>query len=176
MTSETLDELLTRLTSVVPDFPSEGILFQDLTPVFADSEGLRRVTDALVAPYAGQFDAIAGIEARGFLLASAAAYSSGVGAITIRKQGKLPGEVLAQSYALEYGTATLEMHPHVVADGSRVLVVDDVLATGGTLDAAARLCAQAGSQVVGMSVILELDGLGGRDALSGYDVTALRRV
>lgn len=167
MPAEPIETLLDRLTLVVDGFPEPGILFRDLTPVFADPIGLRQVTDALIAPFAGRFDAIAGIEARGFLLAAAAAYASGVGAVTIRKAGKLPGDVIATSYALEYGTATLEMHPDAIAPGLRVLIVDDVLATGGTLAAAAGLCTAAGAQVVGMSVILELGGLGGRSAIGG---------
>ncbi len=165
MPTETAAQLVDRLTAVVPDFPSPGILFRDLTPVFADAAGLRGVVDELVSPFAGQFDAIAGIEARGFLLASAAAYATGVGAVTIRKAGKLPGRVISMNYALEYGTATLEMHPESVSAGQRVLVVDDVLATGGTLGAAAQLIEHAGGIVAGMSIILELAALDGRATL-----------
>lgn len=173
MPNETPQQLVDRLTVLVPDFPSPGILFRDLTPVFADARGLRVVTDELLRPYAGSFDVIAGIEARGFLLAAAAAYSAGVGAATIRKAGKLPGPVIGTDYALEYGTARLEMHPHSIPRGARVLIVDDVLATGGTLAAAARLCEEAGADVVGMSVILELDGLDGRQALQPYTIATV---
>lgn len=174
MASKTVSDLVERLTVIVDDFPTPGIRFRDLTPVFADAEGLRAVTDELLRPFAGQFDAIAGIEARGFLLAAAAAYSAGVGAVTIRKAGKLPGAVIGTDYALEYGTARLEMHPNSVSSGTRILLVDDVLATGGTLAAATRLCVEAGATVVGMSVILELDGLGGRDALHGTRLHAIQ--
>lgn len=167
MTVESARALVERLTLLVPDFPTPGVLFRDLTPVFADPAGLHAVIDDLVAPFEGDFDAIAGIEARGFLLASAAAYATGVGAITIRKAGKLPGRVIGTEYTLEYGTARLEMHPDSTHNAQRVLIVDDVLATGGTLGAAARLVESTGAAVTGMSVVMELDDLGGRAALSG---------
>ncbi|HHW51099.1 MAG TPA: adenine phosphoribosyltransferase [Pseudoclavibacter sp.] len=164
-TSAALD-YLNELTDIVPDFPRPGILFRDLTPVLADARALHAIIDEIVAPFAGEFTAIAGIEARGFLLASAAAYATGVGALTIRKAGKLPGTVIRRSYALEYGEATLEMHPDALDADSRVLLLDDVLATGGTLEASASLVEQTGATVVGMGVALELAGLGGRETLT----------
>ena len=173
--------LLDRLCAVIPDYPEPGIVFRDLTPVFADGEGFRTVVDALIEPYAGRFDVVAGVEARGFLLAAAAAYASGKGVVAVRKAGKLPRETYAQEYALEYGTATLEIHRDDLAPGTRVLLLDDVLATGGTLAAAHELFSRAGVEVTGIGVVMELDGLPGRDRLAaaGIDldlVHALQKV
>ncbi|WP_166869697.1 adenine phosphoribosyltransferase [Salinibacterium sp. ZJ70] len=159
---------LDRLTRVIPDFPEPGILFRDLTPVFADGPALASVADALVEPFNGEYDVVAGVEARGFALAAASAARSGHGLLLIRKAGKLPGETLRESYALEYGEATLEVHTGQVPAGTRVLLVDDVLATGGTLAASQRLIARAGWVLAGTSVVLELDGLGGRDKVEGH--------
>ena len=125
------DVVLERMLTV-PDFPSEGILFRDLTPVFADGPSFRTVVDGLVESFAGQFDAVAGLEARGFLLAAAAAIDAGVGVLPVRKGGKLPGDIIAETYDLEYGSATFEVNPASLPPGSRVLIFDDVLATGGT--------------------------------------------
>ena len=168
-------QLVSELTAVVPDFPKPGISFRDLTPVFADGDALRVITDALAAPFAGRVDAVAGVEARGFVLAAAAAYALGVGVLIIRKPGKLPREVLSQSYDLEYGSATLEVQPDTLPAGSRVLVLDDVLATGGTLAASTSLIERAGWTVVGVSVVLELTNLEGRLALPGRDIRSLLR-
>jgi len=166
---------LDALTRVIPDFPEPGILFRDLTPVFADGVAFAAVTDALVAPFAGTFDVIAGVEARGFALAAAAAARSGHGLLLIRKAGKLPGATLSESYALEYGEATLQVHADQLAAGTRVLLVDDVLATGGTLGASQRLIERAGWSLAGTAVVLELDGLGGRERLAPNEVLALQR-
>jgi adenine phosphoribosyltransferase len=160
--------LVESLLTSIPDFPEPGILFRDLTPVFADAEAFCAVIDELVAPFAGQFDAIAGVDARGFLLAGAAAYRSDVGVLAIRKKGKLPGVVLTETYDLEYGTASLELHPEQLATGSRVLILDDVLATGGTISASARLIERAGYQVAGIATVLELLDLGGRALLAEH--------
>jgi adenine phosphoribosyltransferase len=168
-------QLVSELTAVVPDFPKPGITFRDLTPVFADGDALRVITDALAAPFAGRVDAVAGVEARGFVLAAAAAYALGVGVLIIRKPGKLPREVLSQSYDLEYGSATLEVQPDTLPAGSRVLVLDDVLATGGTLAASTSLIERVGWTVVGVSVVLELTNLEGRLALPGRDIRSLLR-
>jgi adenine phosphoribosyltransferase len=169
-------ELVSELTAVVPDFPNPGITFRDLTPVFADGVALRTITDALAEPFAGKIDAVAGVEARGFVLAAAAAYALGVGVLIIRKPGKLPREVLSQSYDLEYGSATLEIQPDTLPPGSRILVLDDVLATGGTLAASTSLIERAGWVVAGVSVVLELSDLGGRAALPGRDIRSLLAV
>lgn len=167
MPSAELSPSLTRAESLIrsiPDYPEPGILFRDITPLLADAEALRVTTEAIIEPFAGQFDVIAGIEARGFLIASAAAIVAGVGLIPIRKAGKLPRPAASIDYALEYGTATIEMHDDL-PKGSRVLLIDDVLATGGTLAAGRQLLERLGSHVAGISVLFEIDGLGGRDLI-----------
>jgi adenine phosphoribosyltransferase len=169
-------DLVNELTVVVPDFPEPGISFRDLTPVFADGPALRVITDALAAPFVGRIDAVAGVEARGFVLAAAAAYALGIGVLIIRKPGKLPRKVLSQSYELEYGSATLEVQPDTLPAGSRILILDDVLATGGTLAAATSLVERAGWEVAGVSVVLELSDLGGRAALPARDIRSLLAV
>ena len=148
----------------MPDYPAPGILFRDITPLLADADALRATTAALIAPFAGQFDVVAGIEARGFLLAGAAAIAGNVGLIPIRKAGKLPRPAAAVDYSLEYGTATIEMHDDLPA-GARVLLIDDVLATGGTLAAGRELVERLGGHVTGISVLFEITGLGGRDTV-----------
>ncbi len=166
-------DLITTLTRQIPDFPEPGILFRDLTPVFADGPALHAVTQALVEPFRGQIDAVAGVEARGFLLSATAAYELGIGTLLIRKPGKLPGAVLSRSYNLEYGSNSLEVQPADLPAGSRVLLVDDVLATGGTLAAAASLIEEAGWTLAGISVVMELNGLDGRDRLPGRDIRTI---
>ncbi|MEE1622016.1 adenine phosphoribosyltransferase [Zafaria sp. Z1313] len=172
---EPIESLLDRLSAVVPDHPVPGVSFKDLTPVFADPHGLRRVVDEVVAPFAGSYDVVAGLEARGFILAAAAAYAQGTGMITIRKKGRLPRAVYSDDYTLEYGSATLEIHRGDLAPGSRVLVLDDVLATGGTVGSACRLVERAGGTVAGVGVVLELPALGGRRALAGRRIHALQQ-
>ena len=169
-------QLISSLTAIVEDFPKPGITFRDLTPVFANGEALRTVADALVAPWVGKVDAIAGVEARGFLLAAAAAYSVGLGVLVVRKPGKLPRETISESYDLEYGSTSLEVQPADFPPGTRVLVVDDILATGGTLAASTRLIERAGWRVAGVSVVLELEALNGRAALPGREIHALQTV
>jgi adenine phosphoribosyltransferase len=163
--SESVTELVQRLTAVVPDFPKTGVLFRDVTPVFADGVGFATVCEALSAPFS-DVQAVAGIEARGFALAGGIAAQLGLGVLTVRKAGKLPGEVLSEQYALEYGEAELELRPGQLAHGTRVLVVDDVLATGGTANATVTLLERAGYEVVGFAALLELDGLEGRARLA----------
>ena len=165
---------LDRLVRVQQDFPQPGVLFRDLTPVLADAGALRDVARALAAA-APDATLIAGLESRGFLLGAAAAMIAEIGVLAIRKPGKLPGAVLGEDYALEYGTARLELHPDDAPSGSRVLVIDDVLATGGTAAAACRLLQRAGAQIAGVAVAVELTDLGGRSALHGIPVTALRQ-
>ncbi|WP_404430335.1 adenine phosphoribosyltransferase [Microbacterium lacus] len=149
------------LIRTIPDYPEPGVLFRDITPLLADAAALRAVIDSMIEPFAGQFDVVAGVEARGFLLAGAVATVANVGLVPIRKAGKLPRPAASVDYSLEYGTATIEAHDDI-ADGTRVLLVDDVLATGGTLEAAHTLVGLLGGVVVGTSVLMELVALGGR--------------
>jgi adenine phosphoribosyltransferase len=185
-TEEPFDELIAGLAVDVPDYPVPGVLFRDLTPVFADGPAFRRMVRGLAAPSASDprvaavsavdgrpFDVVVGVEARGFLLAAAVALDTGVGVVPVRKAGKLPRERIAAEYALEYGTATLELHADAIAPGARVLVVDDVLATGGTLEAAIALVEQLGGVVAGVSVVIELAALGGRQRIAPHAVHAL---
>ncbi len=158
-------EHILALTRTIPDFPLPGIGFKDLTPVLADAEGLRVACEALVAPFLGEFDVIAGVEARGFAFGAAAAAFTGTGVLLVRKAGKLPGETIGEAYELEYGSAEIEVHAGQLPLGTRVLVVDDVLATGGTLGATATLIERAGWQVAGLAVVMELAALGGRARL-----------
>ena len=160
----------------VPGFPKDGIVFKDLSPLFADGTAFRAVIDALVARYATRFDLVAGIEARGFLLAAAVAYATGTGVVPVRKAGKLPRATHSASYDLEYGSAALELQGHAFEDGPRVLVIDDVLATGGTAAATLDLVEQAGGTIAGFAVLLELGFLSGRDRLPARDVHALLTV
>lgn len=161
---EAVSEALIRAESLIrtiPDYPEPGVLFRDITPLLADASALRTVIHALIAPFDGDFDVVAGVEARGFLLAGAAAMEAGAGLVPIRKAGKLPRPAASVDYALEYGTATIEAHDDIT-DGTRVLLVDDVLATGGTLAAARTLVEHLGGVVVGTAVLMELQALGGR--------------
>jgi len=173
MTDGSAARLVAQHTALIPDFPKPGIVFRDLTPVFADGAALRAVVDELVAPYAGQIDSVAGVEARGFLLAAAGAYALGLGVVVIRKPGKLPREVISQDYDLEYGSTSLELQPADLPAGSRILLLDDVLATGGTLAAAATLIERADWVLAGVGVVLELDGLDGRAALPGRAIRSI---
>jgi adenine phosphoribosyltransferase len=158
----------------VPDFPKPGILFYDITTLLKDKAGLRGVIDALCEQYRNaQVDLVLGIEARGFIFAPALAYALGAGFVPVRKLKKLPAECLHVSYDLEYGADSLEMHKDAVAPGSRVLIVDDLLATGGTAAAAARLVEQAGGKIAGLGFAIELTFLNGRAKLPGYDVFSL---
>lgn len=169
MASSTVNDLIDRLVRPVPDWPEPGVTFRDITPLLADPHGLATVIDALVAlaeEATGAVDAVVGIEARGFLLGPSVALRLGTGFVPIRKAGKLPADSYSVSYDLEYGSAVLEMHRDALEPGDRVLVVDDVLATGGTLLAAADLVGQAGASVAGNLVMIELVDLGGRERLA----------
>jgi adenine phosphoribosyltransferase len=181
-----IDEMIAGLAVDVPDYPVPGVLFRDLTPVFADGTAFRRMVEALASPTASDprvaavsadgahpFDVVVGVEARGFLLAAAVALQTGVGVVPVRKAGKLPRERVSADYALEYGTATLELHADAIRPGARVLVVDDVLATGGTLEAAVALVEQLGGVVAGVSVVIELAALAGRQRIAPHAVHAL---
>lgn len=169
-----LADVIASLTRDAADFPKPGILFKDLTPLFASRDGLAAVTTALVDIASGA-DLVAGVDARGFLVAGAVADRLGTGVLAIRKGGKLPPPVHAETYELEYGTATLEMPAGIDLGGRSVVIVDDVLATGGTLGAAARLLGRAGGNVAGVAVVLELAALGGRAALAPLPVHSLSR-
>lgn len=183
-----LDELIASLTVDVPDHPEPGVLFRDLTPVFGNGPAFARVVEGLAAPAdsdpraaamagAGDsipaFDVVVGVEARGFLLAAAVALAAGVGVVPVRKAGKLPRERVSADYVLEYGTATLELHADSIRPGQRVLVVDDVLATGGTLAATVELVERVGGVVTAVSVVVELAALGGRERIAPHAVHAL---
>ncbi|MBK1788092.1 adenine phosphoribosyltransferase [Prauserella cavernicola] len=170
-----LDEAL-DLVADVPDFPEPGVLFRDLTPVFGSASAFASVVDALGEVVGDGVDRLAAVEARGFVLAAAVGYARGLGVALVRKPGKLPAVAARVDYSLEYGTATLELPVGSVSPGERVAVVDDVLATGGTVAATATLLKEAGADVTGVSVVLELAALGGRAKLAGLPVSALRTV
>ncbi|HEY6741649.1 MAG TPA: adenine phosphoribosyltransferase [Lapillicoccus sp.] len=157
----------------IPDFPQAGVLFKDFTPLLADGDAFAAVTHDISARYAGQVDVVVGIEARGFILGAAVAHHLGSGFVPVRKSGKLPGPSLSEEYTLEYGTAVLEVHEGALRPGERALVVDDVLATGGTVAATCRLVERAGATVVGVDVVLELTFLGGREMVGDRPLYAI---
>ena len=165
---------LKSLVRDVPDFPQEGVVFKDITPLLADELAFSTVIDLIVVHFGrGNVEKVVGIEARGFIIASPVAYHFGAGFVPVRKKDKLPWQTEAAEYALEYGTATLEIHRDAVQPGERVLIVDDVLATGGTARATAELVERIGGKVVGIACLIELDFLSGRDRLEGYDLFTL---
>jgi adenine phosphoribosyltransferase len=156
----------------IPDFPIPGILFRDITPLLKDKQGFKAAIDLFVDAYKNrQIDYVVGIEARGYMLGAPLAYSIGAGFVPVRKPGKLPYSKLSESYALEYGTNSLEIHEDALGNGDRVLVVDDLLATGGTAAATRRLLERLGAKIEGFAFLIELEALKGRDALNGVDVT-----
>ncbi len=157
----------------IPDFPEPGILFRDITPLLADGAAFRGLIDRMVERYRGKVDTIVAIESRGFIFGAPLAYALGIGLVPVRKAGKLPDRTLREEYELEYGTATLEIHHDAVHSGERVLLVDDLLATGGTARAAANLVERLGGTVTGVFVLAELSALNGRAVLDGYDVTSV---
>ncbi|MFN6951387.1 MAG: adenine phosphoribosyltransferase [Albidovulum sp.] len=160
----------------IADFPHEGILFRDVTTLFADARGFRMAIDQLLHPYAGaHIDKVVGLEARGFILGGAIAHQLTKGFVPIRKKGKLPGQTISQAYKLEYGEAVMEVHEDAIAPGEKVLIVDDLLATGGTCEAGIRLCERLGAAVVGCAFVVDLPDLGGRRRLErlGMQVHAL---
>jgi adenine phosphoribosyltransferase len=166
-----------RLKSIirdVPDFPQQGIVFKDITPLLADEIAFSTVIDLIVVHFGrGSVDKVVGIEARGFILASPVAYHFGAGFVPVRKAGKLPWDTESASYELEYGEETLEIHKDALQPGERVLIVDDVLATGGTAQATASLVEKLGGKVVGIACLIELGFLDGRDKLAGHDFFSL---
>jgi adenine phosphoribosyltransferase len=158
----------------IPDFPKEGILFYDITTLLKDKDGLRGVIDGLKNQYSGLgVDVVLGIEARGFIFAPALAYALGAGFVPVRKPKKLPAECAQVTYDLEYGSDTLEIHKDAVRTGSRVLIVDDLLATGGTAKATTQLVEVLGGTIAGIGFVVELTFLGGRNRLNGYNVFSL---
>ncbi len=160
----------------IPDFPHEGIMFRDVTTLFADPRGFRMAIDQMLHPYAGvKIDKVIGLEARGFIMGGAIAHQLSIGFVPIRKKGKLPGKTISQDYKLEYGEATMEIHDDAIKTGERVLVVDDLLATGGTAEAGIKLLQKLGADIVSTSFIIDLPELGGRKRLEamGMDVQVL---
>ncbi len=155
----------------IADFPHEGILFRDVTTLFADPRGFRMAVDQMLHPWAGaQIDKIVGLEARGFILGGAIAHQLAKGFVPIRKKGKLPGQTISQAYKLEYGEAIMEMHEDAIQPGEKVLIVDDLLATGGTCGAGIKLIERLGGEIVGCSFIVDLPELGGRKLLAEMGV------
>jgi len=167
-----IEATITAHVRDVPDYPKPGVLFKDITPLLGDAEAFGSLVEAMAATF-GPVDKVVGIEARGFILAAPVAYEIRAGFVPVRKQGKLPSATFAEEYELEYGTATLEVHQDAFAPGERVLIVDDVLATGGTARATASLIHQAGAEVVGVAVLMELSFLKGREAIPDLEVRSL---
>jgi adenine phosphoribosyltransferase len=168
-----MDHLKAKIREI-PDFPKKGILFYDITTLLCDAQGFRDTVDALAAPYMGEdIDQVIGIESRGFILGAAVANALGCGFVPVRKPGKLPARTRRVEYALEYGTDALEMHHDALAHGRRVVIIDDVLATGGTAAAAGRLVEEAGGNLAGFAFAIELGFLAGRQRLVGHAVDAL---
>jgi adenine phosphoribosyltransferase len=170
---EQLSQIVRDRIRDVPDYPAPGVMFKDITPLLADAGAFAQVVEGFAALYRGGIDLVVGIEARGFILAAPVAVALGAGFVPIRKAGKLPHTTVGAEYELEYGTAEIEVHVDGIVPGHRVLVIDDVLATGGTAVAACGLVERVGGVVSGLAVLLELTFLKGRERLSGRDVRAL---
>jgi adenine phosphoribosyltransferase len=171
-----LDAFLRERVHDVPDFPEPGVVFKDISPLLADRVAFSAVIDKMVNHYGrGVIDTVVGIEARGFILGAAVAYHAAAGFVPVRKAGKLPRDTNAREYSLEYGSATIEVHTDAFQPGERVLIVDDVLATGGTAAATVELVRASGADVTGLSVLIELDFLNGRDRLPGVPIQSLLR-
>jgi adenine phosphoribosyltransferase len=168
----TPDDIKTLIRDI-PDFPKPGIMFRDITPLIGNARGLAAIVDQLAEPFLGQADVVLGIESRGFIIGAPVAYRLGVGLAIARKPGKLPYNFIQESYDLEYGTAELQMHEDGVVRDARVLIIDDLLATGGTAHAAVRLVNKIGGQVVGCGFVVELNALKGRERLAPVKVTSL---
>lgn len=171
-----MSELAAKIRDI-PDYPKPGVVFKDITPLLADHASFAAVVDAFVERYGGErIDKVVGIEARGFILAAPVAYRCGAGFVPVRKEGKLPHDTLAASYALEYGEATVEVHTDGIEPGDRVLVIDDVLATGGTARATADLVRRVGGELVGLAFLLELSFLAGRQRVADLKPESLLTV
>ena len=169
MTTSRLD-MLRALVHDVPDFPEPGVVFKDITPLLASAEAFQASIEELVASAPSDIDVVVGMEARGFIFAAPVALALGAGFVPVRKPGKLPGDVISQSFDLEYGAEVLNMRSDAIVSGARVLVVDDVLATGGTVGATAKLLERLGAELVHVSVVLELGFLGGREKLNSLGI------
>jgi adenine phosphoribosyltransferase len=166
--------LLADLVRDIPDFPKPGVMFKDITPLLGDPAAFSSAVDAIVVSFGrGKVDKVVGIEARGFIIAAPVAYHFNAGFVPLRKAGKLPYDTLSQSYELEYGTETLELHSDAITPQDRVLIVDDVLATGGTAAAACELVERTGATVAGLAFVIELSFLDGAKRISNYDYTSL---
>jgi adenine phosphoribosyltransferase len=175
--AEDLTGLIESRVRTIPDYPTAGVRFKDITPLLADPVGFAAVIDAIVVQYrADEVDAVVGLEARGFILAAPVARALDAGFVPIRKKGKLPAPTVSATYDLEYGTETMEMHADALSRGARVVIVDDVLATGGTAAAAVELVRQGGGSVVGLSVLMELGFLHGRKKLADVEPHVLTTV
>jgi len=158
----------------IPDFPEPGIIFRDITPMVADPSALQLAVYQLLHPFLGEtVNAVAGMEARGFIFGSLAAWELGVGFIPLRKPGKLPYDVQSASYELEYGSAALEVHTDAISRGDKILLIDDLIATGGTAEASCQLVEELGGEIIGCAFVIELDALKGRDKLTNYRVHSL---
>jgi adenine phosphoribosyltransferase len=167
-----LDQIRAHIRDI-PDFPQPGIVFRDITPLLADAAAFRAVIDIMASPYRNKVDVIVAVESRGFIFGAPLAYDLGTGLVPVRKRGRLPFATIHEEYALEYGSNVLEIHEDAVHAGQRVLLVDDLLATGGTVRAAANLVRRLGGELVGACFLAELSGLNGRAALNGLPVTSL---
>ncbi|NLJ84709.1 MAG: adenine phosphoribosyltransferase [Halanaerobiaceae bacterium] len=160
----------------IPDFPKEGIIFKDITPLLKDAEAFNEAIDRIIEQYRDtEFDYIVGIEARGFLIGAPMAIKMGKGFIPIRKPGKLPAEIISKDYDLEYGSNKIEIHRDAISPGDKVLIIDDLLATGGTIAAAVELVEELGGQVTGIGFLYELSELNGRELLEGHNVFSLMK-
>ena len=160
--------------TTIPDFPKEGIMFRDVTTILSDKDGFKLAIDGLIEKLKDvDFDVILGSESRGFVFGAPVAYAMNKGLILVRKKGKLPREVISEDYDLEYGKATLEMHADAIKEGQKVVIIDDLIATGGTTEAVIRLAEREGGKVVKIGFVLELEGLKGRERLKNYDVFSL---
>lgn len=171
-----LEKDLKSFVRDIPDFPKPGVLFKDITPLLKDAQAFRRAVEAIIAPHRSQhITHVVCVEARGFIFGSAAAAALGVGFVPIRKQGKLPFKTFDAAYDLEYGAGVLSVHQDALGTGDRVLIVDDLLATGGTVGAVAKLIEQCGARIEGLAFLVELDFLAGRKKLTGYPIHSVLR-
>jgi len=173
MVDQDLEKRIKEKIRSIPDYPKKGIIFRDASPLFRDGELFSKCIDAFAEHFEGSVDAVAGIEARGFIIGSALAYRLGKGFILIRKEGKLPGDKVKKTYSLEYSNATIEMQKDTVAKNERILLADDLIATGGTANAASELIESLGGKVIGLAVIVELLDLHGREKMKGKEVFSL---